>query len=59
MLDSRANNGSCERTVKFGAEEELLELLRERGGGKLRMTAPLVMQSAASQFIVVCKINTF
>ena len=32
MLDSRANNGSCERTVKFGAEEELLELLRERGG---------------------------
>ena len=37
-LDSRANNGSCERTAEFGAEEnvaELLELLSERRG-KLR-----------------------
>ena len=37
-LDSRADNGSCERTAQFGAEEnvvELLELLGERGG-KLR-----------------------
>ena len=34
----RADNGSCERRAKFGAEEnvaELLEPLRERGG-KLR-----------------------
>ena len=34
-LDSRADNGSCERTAQFGAEEnvvELLELLGERGG---------------------------
>jgi len=33
VASSRANNGSCERTAKFGAEEnvvELLELLRER-----------------------------
>ena len=38
QLDSRADNGSCERRAKFGAEEnvaELLELLHERGG-KLR-----------------------
>ena len=37
-LDSRADNGSCERTAEFGAEEnvaELLELLSERRG-KLR-----------------------
>jgi hypothetical protein len=37
-LDSRANNGSCERTAQFGAEENVAESLELHGerGEKLR-----------------------